>query len=271
MIIGIDIGGTTTKLVGYHDDKIIRPLTVKADDPIASAAGALGKFLAEEDASLAQISHIAVTGVGAGCIDRLLLGLPVYHIQEFDAVGRGGTFLAGTPKAIVVSMGTGTAIVEMDGQTMTHWGGTGVGGGTLVGLSKRLLGMTDIFLVCQKARQGRLDRIDLSVGDITTEEFPGLTHSTTASNFGKCRDDATDADVALALLNLIYQTVGVLAHGAARATGNTNIIVTGKLATLPQAKDIFAALSGPFKVAFSIPQFAAYATAIGAALLANDV
>jgi type II pantothenate kinase len=168
-------------------------------------------------------------------------------------------------------MGTGTAIVEVDGQAMTHWGGTGVGGGTLVGLSKRLLGMTDIFLVCQKAQQGRLDRVELSVGDITTEELPGLPHSTTASNFGKCRDDATDADVALALLNLIYQTVGVLAHGAARATGNTNIIVTGKLATLHQAEDMFDALSNLFNVTFSIPECAAYATAIGAALMANDL
>ncbi|PIE35243.1 type II pantothenate kinase [candidate division KSB3 bacterium] len=270
MIIGIDIGGTTTKLVGYLDNKLLRPLTVKADDPVASAAGALGKFLAEEDISLTQISHIAVTGVGAGHIGDHLLGLPVYHIQEFDAIGRGGTFLANTPKAIVVSMGTGTALVEVDGQMMTHWGGTGIGGGTLVGLSKRLLGMTDIFLVCRKAQEGRLNYVDLSVGDITTEDLPGLPHSTTASNFGKCLDDATDADVALALLNLIYQTVGVVAHGAARSTGNTTIIITGNLATLPQAQGMFADLSSLFQISFTIPKNAAYATAIGAALLATE-
>ena len=45
MIIGIDIGGTTTDIVGLKDGKILSPVSVKADDPITSAAGALGKFV----------------------------------------------------------------------------------------------------------------------------------------------------------------------------------------------------------------------------------
>ncbi len=122
MIIGIDIGGTTTKLVGYADDTILRPLSVKADDPVASAAGALGKFLTEEGETLHHVHHLAVTGVGAGRIGESLLGLPVRHIAEFEAIGRGGTSLAKMPHAIVVSMGTGTAIVVVDDTGIYHWG-----------------------------------------------------------------------------------------------------------------------------------------------------
>lgn len=269
MIMGIDIGGTTTKLVGYAGHAILRTLSVKADDPIASAAGALGKFLAEEQVELADIRHIAVTGVGAGRLNQTLLGLPVRHVDEFEAVGRGGTFLAKTTPAIVVSMGTGTAIVVVEGTTMTYWGGTGVGGGTLVGLAKHLLGLTDVLLLSQKARQGRLDRIDLSVGDIASATIPGLPPTLTASNFGKCRDDATEADVALAIFNLVYQTIGVVARGAAVATNITTLVVTGRLAALPQAQEILAELSTQFGLAFRIPPHAEYATAVGAALSAE--
>ena len=162
MIVGIDLGGTTTKLIGYNSEAILHPLSVKADDPIASAAGALGKFLSEDQRHLPEVACVAITGVGAGSIGSSLLGRPVNHIGEFEAIGRGGAFLANMSKAIVVSMGTGTAIVVVDGEKITHWGGTGIGGGTLVGLSKYILGVTDVFLVSQKATQCRLDRIDPS-------------------------------------------------------------------------------------------------------------
>lgn len=269
MIVGIDLGGTTTKLIGYNGEEIFHPLTVKADDPIASAAGALGKFLSEDHRHLSDVTCIAITGVGAGYLGNSLLGLPVNHIGEFEAIGRGGTFLANMSQAIVVSMGTGTAIVEVNAGQITHWGGTGIGGGTLVGLSKYILGVTDVFLVSQKATQGRLDRIDLSVGDIASSEMIGLADSITASNFGKYSDEATEADLALAILNLVYQTIGVVAHGAAKSTNNTNIILTGKLATLPQAELIFADLATVFGLEFHIPKHAEYATAVGASIFAH--
>ena len=45
MIIGIDIGGTTTDIVGFKNRKIIDIFTVTASDPVTSASGALGKFI----------------------------------------------------------------------------------------------------------------------------------------------------------------------------------------------------------------------------------
>ena len=266
MNIGIDIGGTTTKLVGYRDGEIIRPVSVVADDPIASAAGALGKFVSEGEEGLSDIACIAVTGVGASRMGETLLGLSTLHVDEFEAIGRGGTFLAEADQAIVISMGTGTAIVVVDGASFAHWGGTGVGGGTLVGLSKLLLGITDVALLSQKARHGRLERVDLTVGDIASGEIPGLSPQVTASNFGKCRDDATDEDVALALLNLVYQTVSVTARGAAIANKQNLIIATGRLTALPQAAEIFGEMATLFGLRFQIPRHAEYATAVGAAL-----
>jgi type II pantothenate kinase len=266
MIIGIHIGGTTTNIIGYANGKIVHPLTVKADDPVASAAGALGKFLNVDKRSLADVQCIALTGIGAGLIGDHLLGLPVKQISEFEATGRGGVFLSKISKAIVVSMGTGTALVEVDENRISHWGGTGIGGGTLVGLSKYILGITDISLLCRKAEKGKLNRVDLSIGDIATSEIVGLPPTATASNFGKCADDASEDDIAIAILYLVYQTIGIAAIGAARATGKNAIILTGRLSTLPPSKRIFEDLSNFSGFPFYTPKLSEYATAVGASI-----
>ncbi|MFO7964592.1 MAG: hypothetical protein R6U50_11770 [Desulfobacterales bacterium] len=267
MIIGINIGRTTTYLVGYDGKRMIHPIMVKSDDPVASAAGALGKFLFENDFKPSDLERIALTGIGAEKIGDTLLGLPVEYINEFEAIGRGGTFLSKIPKAIVVGMGTGTAMVEVDSdKTINHWGGSGIGGGTLVGLSKYMLGITDISLLMKKAEKGRLDRVDLSVGDIATSEIIGLPDTLTASNFGKCSDDATENDRALAIIFLVYQTIGIVSAGAARATNNTKIILTGRLAILPPARRIFDDMARFSGMNYIIPRLAEYATAVGASI-----
>ncbi len=266
MIIGINIGRTTTYLVGIDGERIIHPITVKADDPIASAAGALGKFLSEKKHKPSDVERIALTGIGAEVIGDSLLGLPVVYINEFEAIGRGGAFLSKIPKAVVVSMGTGTAMVEVDANRIKHWGGSGIGGGTLVGLSKYILGITDISLLIKKAEKGRLNKVDLSVGDIATSEIIGLPDTITASNFGKCSDDATEYDMALAIIFLVYQTIGIIAGGAARATNNRVIILTGRLATLRPAKRIFDDMAGFSGIKYVIPRLAEYSTAVGASI-----
>ena len=46
-IVGIDVGGSTTKIVAFRGESIIEPQLVTATDPITSLYGAFGKFTAE--------------------------------------------------------------------------------------------------------------------------------------------------------------------------------------------------------------------------------
>ena len=266
MTIGLDLGGTTTDIIGLVEDTIVEPITVRADDPVASASGALGKFLNANHLSLSSIRKIALTGVGMGRIQEELLGIPVEKIDEFTAIGLGGCYLSGHRDGIVVSMGTGTAIVDVEEDHIEHWGGTGLGGGTLIGLSKYLLRTTDIQRIVDKANRGDLSRVDISVGDISSAKITGLPDDTTASNFGKAGDDVTDDDVALAIINLICQNIGVMAACAARCTDNDIIVLTGKLATIPQVRTICDILTQLYNKTYIIPEKAQFATAIGAAI-----
>ena len=71
-IIGIDVGGSTTKIVGFRDNEMIAPQFVKATDPVTSLYGAFGKFTVENGIELSDIEKIQLTGVGSSYVTKPL-------------------------------------------------------------------------------------------------------------------------------------------------------------------------------------------------------
>ena len=68
IILGIDIGGSTTKIVGLRPDgSVIAKRRVQAQDPITSLYGAMGNFLFTNSLELGDVSRIALTGVQFSC------------------------------------------------------------------------------------------------------------------------------------------------------------------------------------------------------------
>lgn len=266
IIIGIDIGGSTTKIVGYVNGEIFSPLIVKATEPIASVYGAFGKFMSINKLSLDDIERVMITGVGSYFITDKLYGIPTGKVDEFLAVGIGGQFLSGFSKAIIVSMGTGTALVIADGSKIKHLGGTGIGGGTLLGLSNKMLNLRNFDDIVDKAKDGVLSNVDLTIGDITGAQIDGLLPHTTASNFGKISDLASRSDIALGIINLVFETIGMFSVFASRMSETKDVILTGNLINVPQAHDVFDRLHDLFGVDFLVPKDAEYATAAGAAI-----
>lgn len=266
VIIGIDVGGSTTKICAIKNGELLSPDTVTANDPLASVYGAFGKYTAENGILLSGIDCVAVTGVGSAFLENDIYGLPTKHVSEFTATGKGGLFLSGKEEAIIVSMGTGTALIHACNGNATHLGGTGVGGGTLIGLSKQMLGMTSAEEVAELALQGSLANIDLTIEAMTKKDIsPTLTAKTTAANFGNLTDTATKADIALGIINLVFETAGMMAVFSSRQKNVKDIVLTGNLSVLPQAKEKYETFSAMFGVDFMIPRLSQYATVIGAA------
>ncbi len=266
IIIGLDIGGSTTKIIGLQEGRLISKELVKASDPVASAFGALGKFISQNQLGLQAIERVMVTGVGASYLRGNLLGIPTIQTAEFRAIGLGGLFISGLTEAVVVSIGTGTAIVRASDHEVEHLIGSGVGGGTLLGLSNRMINVRDFEVVNQLAEKGDLSHIDLSIGDITKDEIPGLSADTTASNFGKVTDTATHEDIALGIVNLIFQSIGTSAIMAARQSHIRQIVFTGNLTLVNSGKRVLESFSKLYHVDILVPESAEFATAIGAAL-----
>jgi type II pantothenate kinase len=265
MILGLDIGGTTTKIAGYRKTGVCGVVSVQADDPVASASGALGKFIDEYSMRLTDIETIAITGVGADYLGKELFGIPLKRVPEFTAIGLGGLFLARLDRAVIISMGTGTAIVYAQGRDTKHMGGSGIGGGTLIGLSRYLINSTDFQNIVEVAINGDLGNVDLNISDISRVKLENIPMTATASNFGRHADKATQADLALGLINMVCQSVGVLGVFAAREKNVEQIVLTGKLLKLPQADAIFGRLGKLFNKEFIIPDYAEFCTAVGSA------
>ncbi len=265
-IIGIDVGGSTTKIVGFDGENMIHPLLVKASDQLASVYGAFGKFTDTNGISLSDIDKVMITGVGSTFLGDKLYGIETDHASEFACVGKGGLYLSGYDKAIIVSMGTGTSIVHAEKSVgVEYMGGTGVGGGTVMGLSKKLLGISDINSLIDVASEGDIENIDLRIRDITKKDI-GLASYMTAANFGKVSDMATKGDLALGIINMVFESVGMLAVFAARSKGIRDIVLTGNLTRLPQAPSVAEIFCTMFDMNFIIPKNAEFATVIGAAL-----
>ncbi len=268
VIIGIDIGGSTTKIVGFTSDKkIIEPMFVQANDQKTSAYGAFGKFTDTNGIKLSEIEKIMITGVGSTFIGDELYSIPCEHVREFDANGRGALYLSGLSEALVVSMGTGTAMVYANGSSVSYDGGTGVGGGTLLGLSKQMLGVSDTETLFTLAKDGDLNNIDLRIGDITKKDIsPTLSAGTTAANFGNLSELATPSDIACGLINLVFETIGMVAVFAAKSRNIKDIVLIGSLTRNSEVKLVFDKIAEMFGLKFYIPDRSRYGTVIGAAL-----
>ena len=169
VILGIDIGGSSTKIVGLHENgTVIDMLRVKAEDPLTSLYGALGNFLATHSLKLTDIGHIALTGVGASYVDGDIYGVRTVKVEEFPSVGVGGLALSRKERAVVVSMGTGTSLLWAEkGGEIRHIIGSGIGGGTLSGLSELITGVHQYALIRKLCQDGDLSQIDLTIGDMS--------------------------------------------------------------------------------------------------------
>lgn len=277
-VIGIDIGGSTTKIVGLQTDggeqRLIEPIFVRATDAITSVYGAFGKFTMQNNLSLGDIDRVLMTGVGSSFINKPLYSLECEKVSEFRCVGNGGLYLSGLDKAIVVSMGTGTALMyakrEGDRIVSEYLGGTGVGGGTLLGLSRKMVGVDTIEHFEQLCEGGDLSNIDLRIKDMSSDHTFQINDEITASNFGKLSDLASQSDIALGIANMVGETIAMLAVFAARNYKIKNVVLTGNLTAIKAVTRVFEDLEPMFGVKFIIPEMSQFATVIGAALCDGD-
>ena len=235
IIIGIDVGISTTKIVGLKDGRVAAPTRITAADPITSLYGAFGKYLHDNDINL----------------------------QDVDL---GARYESKLDHTIVVSMGTGTSFVLCNGDEMRHIGGIGVGGGTLAGLSRLLLNTSDIKAVSALAMQGDTKNVHLLIGDISAEPLPGLPMDATASILAKAKSDAAKEDIAAGIISMVLQTIGSAAWLSSRGSDIRDFVLIGNLTLLPQCKEVFPPLEQLYNIRYHIPKYSQYCTAIGAAL-----
>ena len=288
MQISLDFGGSTVDAVLWDGDLISSIKTYESHEVPTSD---LKQFFDFSKISLKGLKRIFVTGGKSRFFPSEMNGIPVRKVSEIEAIGaeyripntecredgdsmdRNSKFGIRYSNRLVVSMGTGTCMVSVkscgSGRSdivVKHVGGTGVGGGTFVGLGRELLGISDIDQLLEIAKKGLSKNVDISVSEIVGGSIGRVSGEATASNFGKLRDEIKfkREDLAAGIINLIGQTIGISAVFAAQAEGVNVVVLTGKLTRAQAILDVVKNIIEGYGLKVLVPKNAEYAAAIGA-------
>lgn len=257
-IIGIDIGSSTIKIIEYKDEKICAKGIFESKD----YQKIIDNFINENN--IKNIDKIVATGINAKKLDLSKYNVPVEFVEEFIAIGTGGLSLSKKEKAIIVSVGTGTALIRAEGKTFKHLGGTGVGAGTLTNLCNKFAGIKSFDEILELSKQGNLDNIDLRIKDLTDENIQTLPPELTLANFGKLDKNASKADIVIGLLNMVFEVIGMMTAFASINDEIKDVVLIGNIASIPVVKDILKKIEKTHNVKFTITENPQYAVAIGA-------
>ena len=271
MIVGLDVGASLTKGVLIDDElKFLGKSILPTAKPKETSIKILKNLLREIGGDYREkIKFIAAAGGGSRFIGSHIMGLSVKRVDEIRSIGLGGLFLSRKKECLVVSAGTGTAIVAVydNGKIVKHVGGTGVGGGTIIGLSRTLLKTENFSVIENMALKGNTSNVDLTVKDIVGESIGIVPADVTASNLAKLKESSNPNDVAAGIINMVSQTIGVIAAMAAKACKlEKSVVIVGTLAKSKIVARIICEAARLFGASASVPENCEFSTAVGAAI-----
>lgn len=276
MSLAIDLGLTNIDIIQRRATGLEHICMPASNQSILTQVQlALGKVIGPDH----TITRAAVTGGQYRNLPDEVGGVSLIKVSEVAAIGRGGLYLSQLEQALVVSAGTGTAMVaayctqSAHGQSATHVTGSAVGGGTLLGLGRLLLGTADPLAIDRLALQGDANRVDLTLVEAVGSAVGRLPVNANAVNFGRLGREAVDiahADLAAGLVRLIGQVIAVVAINAARAESLATIIVTGHLVDLLSVRQVMDEVAGFYGADIRVPPQPGTGTAIGALLCMEE-
>lgn len=271
MNISADFGITVTDTLRRKDNELIHEMEL--------STGSLDhdrvKALFPDIDFTSNKGFLAVTGGRHLELGIKIDSTPIVHINEIEAIGEGSMNLSGLKEedsVIIVSAGSGTACIHAHKGTFTHCSGTGVGGGTVLGLSKLLLGTNDPKEIASLAEKGNESQVDLILEDVVSGPIGQLPPTTTAVNFGKVAKLDTEyskEDIAAGIVNLVGQTAARIATSVAMMFQANQIVVVGRAPSFNGLKNSLEEAASITGFTPHFPPNGEYASALGALLLAE--
>lgn len=270
MQAAIDLGITNIHVLVRQDGELAYTRLSTTRRPVVEQVEGILTTLLKTGSKLEQV---AVTGGQYRNLPLKLNEIELVRVDEVTAIGRGGLALSRLDQALVASAGSGTAMVAARGKTISHVTGSAVGGGTMQGLGRLLLGTADPLEIDLLALQGDANQADLTLVETVGGPVGRLPHDANAVNFGRLAGiamDLTPPDVAAALVRLIGQVIAVIAINAARAEGLETVVVTGHLVDLLSVRKVLNEVAGYYQADIRIPPQPGAGTAVGALLCLED-
>ena len=275
-LVSVDLGGSNIKsiIMKMEEDRAIfvDSIIFSSSNKISNEENIV-RFLDKNNVALDKIEKFILVGSGSSYYDDSFLGISAVKIDEFDAIGMGGTILSKKDEAIIVNVGTGTTIVYSNINENKYLIGTGLGGGTFYGLAKRFgIKFDNAKELFDISTKGDCKNVDLIIGDISKNDISLLSKDITAANFAGIHKQANEADIVSAILNMITQNIGLIVKLAkenyclAHKKESIDIVFAGNFISNDIAKKSFEFIEGFTKQKYNYidKNYSPLATAIGA-------
>ncbi len=270
MQAAIDLGITNIHVIVRQDGELAYTRLLTPRRPVLEQVESILTTLLKTGSTL---ERVAITGGQYRTLPLRLNEIELVRVNEVTAIGLGGLALSHLDRALVASAGSGTAMVAARGKTIAHVTGSAVGGGTMQGLGRLLLGTADPLEIDRLALEGDANRADLTLAETVGGAVGRLPHDANAVNFGRLAAVAvelTPPDVAAALVRLIGQVIAVIAINAAHAEGLETVVVTGHLVDLLSVRKVLDEVAGYYQADIRVPPQPGSGTALGALLCLED-
>lgn len=231
--VGIDIGQSLTKIAYINGGNMILSIF-----PTKQSFNKISEFFEVKKSDIEQIN---ITGGKAYNIFKKYE--EQYHcklIDEFEANVKGIEYLFQSnkkqplPHSLIVTIGTGTSMV-LKKEDFSHIGGTALGGGFFMGLSKLLFNIEDYQQAIEIAKKGNRYNVDLKVSDIYPPEdqrIDLLFREFTAASLGKIDlnfslNNLKKEDLLNSIICMVGENIGTLANLMAENNDILNIVFCG--------------------------------------------
>ncbi|WLR57122.1 type II pantothenate kinase [Mesobacillus subterraneus] len=243
--IGIDAGGSLIKIVYEENGKLHfrKYLMGEMED-------ALGWLTL-----ISSNKKVFLTGGRAGNIKAGYYPEAAI-VDEFTAACLGANYLMmkeGLPsveRSLLINIGTGTSWFRIEGEKYDRVLGSGIGGGTFMGMGKLLADSSDFLSLVSLSASGAKGAVDLLVKDIYHPEESPIHGELTASNFAKSEaiHSSSTADKMASILNMIAETITLLTVQTAALYGTKKVIFIGSTLAgntlLQESLDNYCKMSG---------------------------
>ncbi|GGA87372.1 type II pantothenate kinase [Ornithinibacillus halotolerans] len=261
--IGIDAGGSLVKLAYFEQGRL--HTKTFSNQHLAE----IGNWLSV----LSMDTELFVTGGKASMLENVT-NQKVHYIDEFQAVTTGTKYLLKDNKLnndefILVNIGTGTSIFHVTENAYERVLGSGIGGGTLMGLGYLISKTHDFQNLTSMAARGDARNSDLLVRDIYYPKEPPIYGDLTAANLGKAHlnKEASSDDHLASVMQLIGETILLLANQVATSKQVPTIVfVGGTVTNNPTLKNVFERFQNIMTYTPIFLEKGSHAGAIGALL-----
>ena len=272
-IIALDIGSTNIKALVLYAEMKDKEEVIKLIGKVRRKTTDFTNFFYEIKKEFVikneDIECIIATGTGASFLGGSIANIKIFKVDEFIAIGYGGIVLSKLKDAIITSIGTGTTIVHSDLNKNEILGGTGLGGGTFVGLSNALLqnrlkdrDIKTFLELIDMAKKGDRFNVDLSIGDISKLSIGNMSKDITAANFAAINKEFNEYDLVAGVSNMVLENISLIVKAVNK--NDLPIVYIGTMVTDDFVKNRLKEIANYTKNSIYFVDNADFAIAIGA-------